>query len=76
MDKSEIKSKEEENTLGNWILLPNLIGILIFMVFELFKSFNNETIGEWYFYFSVIGYSWGIIFVSIFLFFTVRNLIK
>ena len=33
MDKSEIKSKEEENTLGNWVLFPILIGILIFMVF-------------------------------------------
>ena len=76
MDKSDIKSKEKENNIGNLVLLFNFIGVLIFMIFGLIKTFNTKPITEWYFYFNIIGYSWGLIFVSIFLFFTVRNLIK
>ena len=76
MDKSDIKSKEKENNIGNLVLLFNFIGVLIFMIFGLIKSFNTKPITEWYFYFNIIGYSWGFIFVSIFIFLTIRNLIK
>ena len=76
MDKSDIKSKEEENKLGNQALVLILIVALAFIIHQLFTSFNSEPFGGWYFYFSVIGYSWALIFVSIFLFFTVRNLKK
>ena len=76
MDKSDIKSKEEENKLGNQVMVLILIVALAFIIHQLFTSFNSEPFGGWYFYFSVIGYSWALIFVSIFLFFTVRNLKK
>ena len=76
MDKSDIKSKEEESNLGNWILAINFAVVLIFMIFQLFKSFNEEPISKWHYYFSIIGYGWGLIFVSIALFFTIKNLIK
>ena len=76
MDKSDIKSKEKENNIGNLVLLFNFIGVLIFMIFGLIKTFNTKPITEWYFYFNIIGYSWGLIFISIFIFFTIRNLIK
>ena len=76
MDKSDIKSKEKENNIGNLVLLFNFLGVLIFMIFGLIKSFNTKPITEWYFYFNIIGYSWGLIFVSIFIFFTIKNLIK
>ena len=76
MDKSDIKSKEKENNIGNLVLLFNFLVVLIFMLFGLIKSFNTKPITEWYFYFNIIGYSWGLIFVSIFIFFTIRNLIK
>ena len=76
MDKSDIKSKEQENELGNQVLALILIIALAFLIHQLFTSFNSEQFGEWYFYFSVIGYSWALIFVSILLFFTVRNLKK
>ena len=76
MDKSDIKSKEKENNIGNLVLLFNFLGVLIFMIFGLIKSFNTKPITEWYFYFNIIGYSWGLIFISIFIFFTIRNLIK
>tara|TARA_B100000945_G_scaffold117524_1_gene93395 strand:- start:504 stop:740 length:237 start_codon:yes stop_codon:yes gene_type:complete len=76
MDKSDIKSKEQENELGNQVLALILIIALAFLIHQLFTSFNSEPFGEWYFYFSVIGYSWALIFVSILLFFTVRNLKK
>ena len=76
MDKSDIKSKEEEKKLGHKALVLILIVALAFIIHQLFTSFNSEPFGGWYFYFSVIGYSWALIFVSIFLFFTVRNLKK
>ena len=76
MDKSDIKSKEKENNIGNLVLLFNFIGVLIFMIFGLIKTFNTKPITEWYFYFNIIGYSWGLIFVSIFIFFTIKILIK
>ena len=76
MNKSDIKSKEQENNLGNWVLVINLIALLAFMVSQFFKSFNQEPIVKWHYYFNIIGYGWGLIFVSIFLFFTIKNLIS
>ena len=76
MDKSDIKSKAEESKLGNWILAVNFTVVLIFMIFLFFKSFNEEPISRWHYYFSIIGYGWGLIFVSLILFFTIKNLIK
>ena len=75
MDKSYIRSRKEENILGNRILLFILVAALVFMIFQLFTSFNDEPYGDWHFYFSIIGYAWGIIFISVFLYFTIRNLL-
>ena len=76
MNKSDIKSKEQESNLGNWVLVINLIALLAFMVSQFFKSFNQEPMVKWHYYFNIIGYGWGFIFVSIFLFFTIKNLIN
>ena len=76
MNKSDIKSKEQENNLGNWVLVINLIALLAFMVSQFFKSFNQEPMVKWHYYFNIIGYGWGLLFVSIFLFFTIKNLIN
>ena len=76
MNKSDIKSKEQESDLGNYVLAINLIALLLLMVYQLFKSFNEEPIVKWHYYFNIIGYGWGLIFVSIFLFFTIKNLIN
>ena len=76
MNKSDIKSKEQENNLGNWVLVINLIALLAFMASQFFKSFNQELIVKWHYYFNIIGYGWGLIFISIFLFFTIKNLIN
>ena len=76
MNKSDIKSKEQESNLGNWVLVINLIALLAFMVSQFFKSFNQEPIVRWHYYFNIIGYGWGLIFISIFLFFTIKNLIN
>ena len=76
MNKSDIKSKEQESNLGNWVLVINLIALLAFMVSQFFKSFNQEPIVKWHYYFNIIGYGWGLIFISIFLFFTIKNLIN
>ncbi len=42
---------------------------------DLFTSFNDEPYGNWHFYFSIIGYAWGIIFISVFLYLTIKNLL-
>ena len=76
MNKSDIKSKEQESNLGNWVLVISLIALLAFMVSQFFQSFNQEPIVKWHYYFNIIGYGWGLIFVSIFLFFTIKNLIN
>ena len=76
MNKSDIKSKEQESNLGNWVLVISLIALLAFMVSQFFNSFNQEPIVKWHYYFNIIGYGWGLIFVSIFLFFTIKNLIN
>ena len=76
MNKSDIKSKEQESNLGNWVLVISLIALLAFMVSQLVKSFYQEPIVKWHYYFNIIGYGWGLIFVSIFLFFTIKNLIN
>ena len=76
MNKSDIKSKEQENNLGNWVLVISLIALLAFMVSQFFQSFNQEPIVKWHYYFNIIGYGWGLIFISIFLFFTIKNLIN
>lgn len=76
MNKSDIKSKEQENNFWNWVLVINLIALLAFMVSQFFKSFNQEPIVKWHYYFNIIGYGWGLIFISIFLFFTIKNLIN
>ena len=76
MNKSDIKSKEQESDLGNYVLAINLIVVLLFMVYQFFISFNEEPIVKWHYYFNIIGYGWGLICVSIFLFFTIKNLIN
>ena len=76
MNKRYIKSKEQESELGNYVLAVNLIALLLFMVYQFFKSFNEEPIVKWHYYFNIIGYGWGLIFVSIFLLFTIKNLIN
>ena len=76
MSKSDIKSKKQESDLGNYVLAINLIALLLFMVYQFFKSFNEEPIVKWHYYFNIIGYGWGLIFVSIFLFYTIKNLIN
>ena len=76
MNKSDIKSKEQESNLGNWVLAINLIVLLFFMVYQFLKSFNEEPIVKWHYYFNIIGYGWGLLFVSIFLLFTIKNLIN
>ena len=76
MNKSDIKSKEQENNLENWVLVISLIALLAFMVSQLFNSFNQEPIVKWHYYFNIIGYGWGLIFISIFLLFTIKNLIN
>ena len=76
MNKRDIKSKEQESELGNYVLAVNLIALLLFMVYQFFKSFNEEPIVKWHYYFNIIGYGWGLIFVSIFLLFTIKNLIN
>ena len=71
MNKSDIKSKEQESELGNYVLAINLIALLLFMVYQFFKSFNEEPIVKWHYYFNIIGYGWGLLNVEIFTFFSV-----
>ena len=53
----------------------SLMLILVYMVSQLSEAFIVEPITKWYFYMNIIGYAWGLIFVSLLLYYTVKNLI-
>ena len=76
MDKSYIKSEKKANKLGEGILFINFLVIFIWLLFELFESFNSAPKWEWYISFNFIGLGTGLIFVSIFLFLIIRNMIR
>ncbi len=76
MDRSEIKLEKEQSKIGNLVVALSLALILIYMVSQLSETFNAEPITKWYFYMNIIGYAWGLIFLSIFLYYTIKNLIK
>ena len=76
MDKSYINSDEKARTLGEWVLFFNMLGIFVWLVYELYESFNREPTYKWESSFNVIGLSMGLIFVFLFLFFITKNLFK
>ena len=67
MDNSYVKSEEKENKLGEWILFFNILLIFIWLLYELYASFNTEQSYRWERSFNIVGLSLGIIFVLIFL---------
>ena len=76
MDKSYIKSEKKANKLGEGILFINFLVIFIWLLYELFESLNSAPTWEWYISFNFIGLGTGLIFVSIFLFLIIRNMIR
>ena len=76
MDKSYIKSEKKANKLGEGILFINFLVIFIWLLYELFESLNNTPAWKWYISFNFIGLGTGLIFVSIFLFLIIRNMIR
>ena len=53
----------------------SLMLILVYMVSQLSEAFIAEPITKWYFYMNIIGYAWGLIFVFLLLYYTIKNLI-
>ena len=76
MDESYIKSEKKANKLGEGILFINFLVIFVWLLYELFESFNNTPTWKWYISFNFIGLGTGLIFVSIFLFLIIRNMIR
>ena len=76
MDKSYIKSEERATKIGLWVLFFNILMIFIWLVYELYESFNSEPTYRWESSFNVVGLSMGLIFVFLFLFFISKSLLK
>ena len=76
MDESYIKSEKKANKLGEGILFINFLVIFVWLLYELFESFNSSPTWKWYISFNFIGLGTGLIFVSIFLFLIIKNMIR
>jgi len=76
MDENEITLEKKQSKIGNLVVALSLMLILVYMVSQLSETFNSEPITKWYFYMNIIGYAWGLIFVSLLLYYTIKNLIK
>ena len=76
MDSSYVKSEEKESKLGEWILFFNILLIFIWLLYELYASFNTEPAYRWEKSFNIVGLSLGIIFVFIFLVALTKSLIN
>ena len=75
MDENEITLEKNQSNIGNLVVALSLVLILVYMVSQLYEAFIAEPITKWYFYMNIIGYAWGLIFVSLLLYYTVKNLI-
>ena len=76
MDNSYVKSEEKESKLGEWILFFNILLIFIWLIYELYESFNTEPSYRWEKSFNIVGLSLGIIFVFIYLVTLAKTLLK
>ena len=76
MDRSYIESEKIATKIGLWVLLFNFLMIFIWLIYELFESFNSEPDYRWESYFNIIGIPFGLIFVGLILFAITRKLIN
>ena len=76
MDRSYIESEKRATKIGLWVLFFNFLMIFIWLIYELFASFNNEPSYRWESSFNIIGIPFGLIFVGLILFAITRKLIK
>ena len=76
MDKSYIKSEVRATKIGLWVLFLNVLMIFIWLVYELYESFNSEPNYRWEGSFNNVGIPIGLIFVGLFLLSITRRLIN
>ena len=76
MDSSYIESEKRATKIGLWVLFFNFLMIFIWLIYELFESFNSESDYRWESSFNIIGIPFGLIFVGLILFAITRKLIK
>ena len=76
MDKSYIKSEERATKIGLWVLFFNVLMIFIWLVYELYESFNSEPNYRWEGSFNNVGIPIGLIFVGLFILAITRRLIN
>jgi len=76
MDRSYIESEKRATKIGLWVLFFNFSIIFIWLIYELFESFNSEPDYRWESSFNIIGIPFGLIFVGLILFAITRKLIK
>jgi len=75
MDKSYIKSDEQTTLLGLWVLFFTLSIIFLWLLYEIYVSFNYEPTYRWESSFNIVGLPY-LIFVFLLLFFVTKSLVK
>ena len=76
MDRSYIESEKRATKIGLCFLFLNFLIVFIWLLYELYKSFNSEPDYKWEFSFNIIGIPFALIFVGLFLFTIIRALIR
>ena len=76
MDKSYIKSEKRATKIGLWVLFFNALMIFIWLLYEIYETFNNEPNYRWESSFNFVGIPIGLLVVGLFLFVITRRLIK
>ena len=76
MDSGYIESEKRATKIGLWVLFFNFLIVFVWLLYELYKSFNSEPDYRWESSFNIIGIPFGLIFVGLILFAITRELIK
>ena len=76
MDRSYIESEKRATKIGLWFLFFNFLIVFVWLLYELYKSFNNEPVYKWEFSFNIIGIPFALIFVGLILYVIARAFIN
>ena len=71
-----IRDRKRATKIGLWVLFFNFLIIFVWLLYELYKSFNSEPDYRWEFSFNIIGIPFALIFIGLILFAIIRALIK
>ena len=76
MDKSYIKSDKKQALLGDWFLFISILSVFFWFIYELYHTFNSEPSYRWETSFNMVGLSFGLIIITIFLIYLLKKIFR